>query len=239
MCPSNILPFCYHLYLNKAEIKKKSFRGKWDIAFESVILWLSRSSLSPLTWLIGADCILLTLTVSYQPATQNFALSVLQYPGSQGPFKSWTDLPTRFSAMERNWMQTTLWVHDPPHEMLFVPSHPTLEQCVFICFLVQQSFIECLLTHNHHYHSNYYCWIKCGLSPRNYCLCIIYACKCVRSHARTLRYVSHLYFSDFLKLQTINSSAWETEKSTNNSARSRDHGKWWHWTGSWKLSGRC
>lgn len=38
------------------------------------------------------------------------ALCELQCPGSPKPSKSLTDLPTRFWAMERNWMQTTRWV---------------------------------------------------------------------------------------------------------------------------------
>lgn len=116
----------------KLKLKKNSFQGKQDIVFEWVIWWLSGTPLPPpLTWLIGADCILLTLTMSCQSAAQ-LALSVFQYPGSQGPFKIWTDLPTRFSAMERNWMQTTPWVHGPAHEMLLVPPHATLGQCIFV-----------------------------------------------------------------------------------------------------------
>lgn len=50
------------------------------------------------------------LAMSCQSSAQDFALSVFQCPGSQEPFKSSTDLPIRFSAMERNWMQTILWV---------------------------------------------------------------------------------------------------------------------------------
>lgn len=87
--------------------------------------------------------------------------------------------------------------------------------------------------------SHYYCWIKYELSSRNDCLDMIHVCKCAHIYTNTLRYVSNLYFSDFLQTQRFNSSAWETAKSINNSARSRGFGRWWHWTGFWKLRGRC
>lgn len=47
---------------------------------------------------------------------------------------------------------------------------------------------------------------------------------CVCTHTHTYTYTQIIFTSDFIKLQRLNSSAWETVNYTNNSARAS-----WTW----------